>query len=218
MSPIIIHGVPGSPYVRMPILACEEKGVPWRLKVLAMGEAKTPEFLKLQPFGRIPVIEHEDFVLYEAQAILRYIDQAFEGPSLVPAAPRAAARMSQVMNIMDWYVMPSLTAGIGWNRVVAPMLGLPVDEAAVAAAIPLARTSLKALEDILGDKPFFAGDAVSLADLMAVAHLEFAPLSPEGSDLMAGSPLLAWLERMQARPSVQASTMERLQTLVAAPA
>lgn len=218
MSDVIIHGVPGSPYVRMPILACEEKGVPWRLRALGFGEAKGPEFLKLQPFGRIPAIQHDDFTLYEAQAIVRYIDQAFEGPSLTPAAPRAAARMNQVMNIMDWYVMPSLTAGIGWNRVVAPMMGLPVDEAAVEAAIPLARTSIAALEDILGDKPFFAGDSVSLADLMAIAHLEFAPLSKEGGELMAGSPLLAWLDRMRARPSVQATTMERLQALAGQPA
>jgi glutathione S-transferase len=218
MSPVIIYGVPGSPYVRMPILACEEKGVPWRLQPLAMGEAKSPAYLARQPFGRIPAIEHDDFQLYEAQAILRYIDQAFEGPSLTPSAPRAAARMNQVMNIVDWYVMPSLTSGIGWNRIVAPMFGLPVDEAAVANAIPLGRTCLRALEEILADKPFFAGDSVSLADLAAIAHLDFTQASPEGGELIAGSPLLGWIERMQDRPSYQASTMERLQSLAAAAA
>lgn len=215
MSPLIIHGVPGSPYVRMPILACEEKGVPWRLAAMGMGEAKTPAHLARHPFGRIPVIEHDDFTLYEAQAILRYVDRAFDGPSLTPIAPRAAARMDQAMNIVDWYVMPSLTAGIGWNRVVAPLFGLPVDEAAVAAAMPLARTCLSALTEILADKPFFAGDSLSLADLAVVSHLDFAALSPEGSELIARSPLLAWLERMQARPSFRASTMEQLQQLAA---
>lgn len=218
MSPLIIYGVPGSPYLRMPILACEEKGAPWRLRPLAMGEAKAPPYLAKQPFGRIPAVEHDDFQLYEAQAILRYVDQVFDGPSLTPAAPRAQARMSQVMNIIDWYVMPSLTSGIGWNRVVAPMFGLAVDEAAVEAAIPLARTSLRALEDIIADKPFFAGDTVSLADLAAIAHLDFVQASPEGAELIAGSPLLGWIERMQARPSYQASTMQHLQSLAAAAA
>lgn len=210
MATIIVHGIPGSPYVRMPMLACEEKGVNWRLARMAFGDGQTPEHLKRHPFGRIPAIEHDGFSLYECQAILRYIDAAFEGPSLTPADPKAMARMSQVMNIIDWYVMPSLTAGIAWNRIVAPMFGRPVDEAAVAAAIPLARTSLRALEDILGGQRYFAGDDVSLADLMAVAHLEFVPGSPEGGELIAGSPLLAWLDRMGERPSVRNTATQKL--------
>jgi glutathione S-transferase len=104
---IVAYGIPGSPYLRQPLLACEEKGVPWRLEALAMGEHKQPGYLARQPFGRIPAIEHDGFRLYEAQAILRYIDRAFDGPSLTPSDPKAAARMDQVMNIMDWYVMPS---------------------------------------------------------------------------------------------------------------
>jgi glutathione S-transferase len=206
MSQIIVHGVPGSPYVRMPLLACEEKGVSWRLAAMGMGSAKSPEHLARQPFGRIPAIEHGDFKLYEAQAIVRYIDQAFDGPALTPADPKAAARMNQVMNIVDWYVMPSLSAGIGFNRVVKPQFGMPVDEEAVAAAIPLARTCIAALTDILGDKPFFAGEAISLADLAAYAHLEFTEASPEGAELLAGSSLKPWLARMEARPSAQKTT------------
>ena len=207
---IVIHGIPGSPYVRMPMLACEEKGVAWRLERLAPGGGKSPEYLKLHPFGRIPAIEHDGFQLYEAQAILRYIDAAFGGPSLTPADPKAMARMSQVMNIVDWYVMPSLTIGIGWNRVVAPMLGLPISEEAVQAAIAPGGVCIRALEDILGSKPYFAGDTVTLADLAALAHLDFTTMSPEGAELLAGSPLLGWLERMNARPSVQNTTIQKI--------
>jgi glutathione S-transferase len=216
MSTIVIHGIPGSPYVRMPLLACEEKGVPYTLKAMEFGAGvhKTPEYLKtLHPFGRIPAMEHGDFRLYEAAAIVRYIDRAFDGPSLTPASPKAAARMDQVMNIVDWYVMPSISAKIGFNRVVKPIFGLPVDEAAVAEAIPMARTCVAALEDILADKPYFAGDTVSLADLMAVAHLDLLPKSPEGADIIAGSPLLGWLERMAVRPSVQKTSMAKMMNL-----
>jgi len=208
MSTIVIHGVPGSPYVRMPLLACEEKGVAWRLAPMGMGDAKTPEHLKRHPFGRMPAIEHGDFKLYETQAIIRYIDQAFEGPSLTPADPRAQARMNQVMNIIDWYVMPSISSGIVFNRVIKPMFGMPVDEAAVAAAVPLAGTCVSALTDILGDKPYFGGDAVSLADIAAVAHLDFMAAAPETAALLAKSPTLAtWLGRMTSRPSAQRTTM-----------
>ena len=210
---IVIHGVPGSPYVRKPILACEEKGVPWTLKAMGMGENKGPDYLRINPFGRLPTIEHDGFVLYEAQAIMRYIDAAFDGPALTPADPKAIARMSQVMNIVDWYVMPSLSAGIGWNRIVAPIFGMPVDEDAVKAAIPLARTCIQALEEILGANRYFAGDQVSLADLAAISHLDLVPASPEGAELIAGSPLLAWIDRMAERPSVQKNAMKAMMSL-----
>lgn len=213
MSEVVIYGVPGSPYVRMPILACEEKGAPYRLVPLGPGDTKSAEHLARQPFGRIPAIEHEGFRLYEADAIIRYIDQVFEGPSLVPSDPKAQARMNQVMGIMDWYVMPSLSAGIGFNRIVAPAFGVPVDEEKVKAAMPMARTCIKALEDILGDQAYFAGERLSLADIMAVSHLEMVPWSPEGAELIAGSPLLAWLDRMAERPSVAKTGMRKLMNL-----
>lgn len=216
MSEVIVYGVPGSPYVRMPLLACEEKGAPYRLVPLGMGEAKSPEHLARHPFGRIPAIEHDGFRLYEADAIIRYIDQVFDGPSLTPSDAKAQARMNQVMGVVDWYVMPSLSAGIGFNRIVAPHFGIPVDEAKVAAAIPQARTCIQALEDILGDNPYFAGETFSLADIMAVAHLEPTPWSKEGAELIAGSPLLAWLDRVNARPAVAKTSMRRMMNLEAA--
>ncbi|HEV7385037.1 MAG TPA: glutathione S-transferase family protein [Phenylobacterium sp.] len=215
---IVIHGIPGSPYVRKPLLVCEEKGAPYRLAAMSFGTGahKTPDYLAKNPFGRLPTIEHGDFVLYEAQAIGRYIDQVFDGPSLTPAEPRAQARMNQVMNIVDWYVMPSISAGIGFNRIVKPKFGMTPDEDAVAAALPMARTCVAALEDILAGKPYFAGEAVSLADLFAYGHFEILNQTPEGADMLAGSPLLGWMERMAARPSVQKTTWERLAETVAA--
>lgn len=216
MSEVIVYGVPGSPYVRMPLLACEEKGAPYRLVPLGMGDSKSPEHLARHPFGRIPAIEHDGFRLYEADAIIRYIDQVFDGPSLTPSDAKAQARMNQVMGVVDWYVMPSLSAGIGFNRIVAPHFGIPVDEAKVAAAIPQARTCIQALEDILGDNPYFAGETFSLADIMAVAHLELTPWSKEGAELIAGSPLLAWLDRVNARPAVAKTSMRRMMNLEAA--
>jgi glutathione S-transferase len=213
MSQIVIHGIPGSPYVRMPLLACEEKGAPCQLVAMEFGKTQTPEHLARQPFGRIPYMEHDGFWLYEAQAMIRYIDQVSDGPSLTPADPKAQARMNQVMNIMDWYVMPSITSAIGFNRIVKPIFGMPVDEAAVAAAVPQAKVCVAALEDLLADKPYFAGDQVSLADLMAVSHLDLLPRSPEGGEIMAGSPLLAWLDRMAIRPSVANTTMQKMMNL-----
>jgi glutathione S-transferase len=197
----------------MPMLACEEKGAPYRLVAMDMGEARSAAYLARHPFGRIPAIEHDGFTLYEADAIIRYIDQVLPGPSLVPADPKAQARMNQVMGIVDCYVMPSLSIGIGFNRIIAPAFGLPVDEEKVKAAMPLARTCIQALEGILGGQAYFAGDRLSLADIMVVSHLEMVPWSPEGAELIAGSSLLAWLDRMAERPSVARTGMRKLMNL-----
>lgn len=216
MSEFVIFSVPGSPFGRMPLLVCEEKGAPYQFAAMGMGDNQSPEYLARNPFGKIPALEHGDFRLYETRAMITYIDQVAGGPSLTPTDPKAVARMNQVMNIADWYVAPTISNAIGWNRVVAPMFGMPSDLDAVAEAMPLARTTIKALEDILGDNPYFAGDQISLADIMAFAHIEFMPMSPEGRELLEGSPLNAWLDRMNARPSAHATSWDELNRRAAA--
>jgi len=54
--------------------------------------------------------------------------------------------------------MPSISSGIGFNRIVKPIFGMPVDEAAVAAAVPQAKVCVAALEDLLAGQAYFAGD------------------------------------------------------------
>jgi glutathione S-transferase len=82
MSTTIIHGIPGSPYVRKPLLVCEEKGAPYRLAAMEFGgSTKSPEHLACHPFGRIPAIEHGAFKLYEAQAIDRCIAALSRAPA-----------------------------------------------------------------------------------------------------------------------------------------
>jgi glutathione S-transferase len=216
MSSVVIYGIPGSPYVRMPLLACEEKGVSYRLSPLEFGQHKSPEHLARHPFGRIPALEHGDFKLYEAAAIVRYVDQAFPGPALSSSEPRAQARMNQLMNIADWYVMPSITRGISFNRVVRPQFGWDVIESEVTDALPLARTCVGTLQQFLGTSNYFGGEAPNLADLMLFAHLDFFPLSAEGRDLLAGTGLPAWLERMNARPSAIRTSWARLLKTAAA--
>jgi len=211
MSDFIVHGVPGSPYVRCVLLGLEEKGVAWRLAPMRPPEAKSAAHLARHPFGRIPVLDHGDFRLYEAQAILRYLDRIIPAPALTPADPRAEARMNQVAGITDWYVMPDISAGITFGRVVAPRFGLPADEARIAAAIPRARVCVDELARLLGDQTFMAGEAVSIADLMLIPHMAFLDEAAEGQTLLGPhANLKAWIARMSARPSMRATTWEAL--------
>jgi len=204
MTEIVIYGVPGSPFMRAVQAGLEEKGQSYRIEVLGPGETKGPGYLEKHPFGRVPVIEHGDFRLYETQAILRYFDDIFPQPPLVPKDPRAAARMNQIIGINDWYLFPKAAAIIAFQRIVGPVLmGLKPDESAIATAMPMAKTCFAELERLLGAQTFLTGETLSIADLMLAPQLYFLALTPECQPLLEGTRLQAWLTRMLARPSMK---------------
>lgn len=212
MSEFVVHSVPGSPFGRSVLIALEEKGAPYRLAALAPGDSKGPAHLARHPFGRVPVLAHDGFVLYETQAILRYLDRVLPEPALTPADIRQAARMDQVMNISDWYLFQGVCNVIIFQRIVGPQFfGTTTDEAAIARAMPQARTVIAELSRLLGEQPFMVGDQLSLADLQAAPQASFLSLTPEWAELTAGHPnLVAWIERLEARPSFKSTTMAEL--------
>ena len=86
---------------------------------MAPGTLRTPEHLALHPFGRVPVLEHGQFRLYETAAILRYLERVLPAPLLVPVAyAEAAARVDQLMNINDWYLFQGPGNVIAFQRIV----------------------------------------------------------------------------------------------------
>jgi glutathione S-transferase len=196
----------------------EEKGASWRLSPVPAGTLRSPEHLARHPFGRVPVLEHDGFLLYETQAILRYLDRLLPNPALTPADPKRAARMDQVMNVNDWYLFQGVGNVIGFHRVVGPrVLGLAPDEAAIEAAMPKARAVFAELARLLGGQSFFAGDAISLADLLVAPQLAFFSQTPEWEVLsVPHQNLVAWLARMEARPSFKATTWERVSEMAQA--
>jgi glutathione S-transferase len=212
MSDFVIHSIPGSPYGRAVFVALEEKGADYRLSPVAPGEFRLPAHLARHPFGKVPAIEHGDFKLYETQAILRYLDRVLPRPVLTPADPRAAGRMDQLMNVNDCYLFQGVSTVIGFQRVVGPrLMGLTPDEEAIAAAMPRAHQVFDELARQLGEKPFFVGDALSLADVMLAPQLDFFEETPEWELLTAAHPnLRQWLARMNARPSMSATTWDRI--------
>ncbi len=217
MSEFVVHSVPGSPFGRSVLATLEEKGASYRLAPVVPGTMQSPEHLALHPFGRVPVLAHDGFLLYETQAILRYLDRVLLSPRLTPGDIQRAARMDQAMNVNDWYLFHGVGNVIIFHRVIAPrLMGKAPDEAAIEAAMPKAKTVFNELARLLGPASYFAGDEVSLADLLLAPAVAFFVPTPEWSVLGAPHPnLVAWLTRMEARPSMQATTWERLTALVA---
>jgi glutathione S-transferase len=206
-----IQMVVGSPFGRAVTATCVEKAVPYRIAPLTPGQHKSPAYLARHPFGRMPLVTDGDFELYETQAILRYLDAIGSGPSLTPSDPRTAARMNQVMGVIDWYFFSQNGAiPLVFNRVVAPRLGLPVNDAAATAAVPATKHVVGVLSDFVGRSPYMAGEAFTLADIHAGAHVDMLSECPEGADMLAGTPLLAWLGRIRNRPCMATTTWDAL--------
>ena len=218
MNEIRVYSIPGSPYGRAVMVALEEKQAAYRLVPVAPGTFRAPEHLARHPFGRVPVLEHGDFRLYETQAILRYLDRALPGSTLTPPEPRAAARIDQLMNINDCYLFQGVGNVIVFQRIVGPkLMGLKPDEAAIAAAMPKAHHVFAALAHELGEGSYFGGESMSLADVLIAPQLDFFAATPEWAQLTAQTPnLVRWLDRMNGRPSMRATTWERVSEMARA--
>jgi glutathione S-transferase len=218
MSEFIVHSIPGSPFGRAVLATLEEKAAGYRLAPVAPDMLKTEPHISRHPFGRVPVLEHSGFMLYESQAILRYLDRVLPAPPLTPADPKAAARMDQAMNVNDWYLFQGVNSVIGFHRVVGPrLMGLPPDETAIAAAMPKAHVVFNELARLLGEQAYFAGGAVSLADVLIAPQLDFLAGTPEWPALTAEAPhLVAWLDRMNTRSSLKTTTWEHVSEMAKA--
>jgi glutathione S-transferase len=218
MPHFVIHTIPGSPCARAVIATLIEKGAPFRVSGLSPGMQKSEPHLSRHPFGRMPVLEHDAFMLYETQAILRYLDRILPAPGLTPPNSTAAARMDQIMGICDWYLFQGVNNVIGFQRIVGPrVLGLTPDEAAIAEAMPKAQVVFAELARLLGEKPYLASSEPTLADLMVAPHLDFLAQTPEWAMLTKDRPnLVTWLARMNARKSFEATTWERVSEMARA--
>jgi len=204
MAKPTLYGPGYSTYTRAARLAMEEKGVDYVLvEVDFIGSGMTDEHLARQPFGKVPAFEHDGLMLYETQAIERYVDEAFDGPSLQPSTPADRARMTQIISIIDSYTYPRTVGDLVIQRLVQPMLGGAADESIIEAALPEVDKSMRELERMLGDQEYLAGRALSLADLHLAPIFAYFVDTPESKGILENKPNLnAWWQRVGSRASM----------------
>ena len=202
MSRITLFGAAYSVYVRIPRLVLAEIGVPYDLVEvdIFIKESIPADFVERHPFRRIPAFEHDGFRLFETDAIVGYILDRFGDHGLVPGDIQERARMRQIMRVMDNYGYRALVWGIYVEELERNRAGqLRPDE------LDPARQCLRVLAN-LAASDFLASAHLTLADLWAQPMLAYLKLAPIGRALLRETPKLeAWLERMEARPSVAAT-------------
>jgi glutathione S-transferase len=202
MTAVALYGLTRSVYTRIARLALEEKGVAYALhEVEIFGPEGVPaEHRERHPFGRIPVLVHEDFTLYETAAITRYVDEAFPGPSLQPTAVDRRARSNQIVGLLDSYAYLPMVWGVFVRRVLN---GESPQAPEVAAALGASARCLDALERLVTPRPYLLGTELCLADLHAWPMLRCLSLAPEGGEMLSKHDSLgAWMQAMTSRGSV----------------
>ena len=205
MSNPILYGPTYSTYVRSARLAMEEKGVDYDLVEVDFLQAPMPaEQIERHPFAKVPAFEHDGFKFYEVSAIGRYVDEAFDGPSLQPVDVKARARMTQIISILDNYTYPCTIGDLLIQRVIVPMLGGEADEGIITAALPEIEKNMNTLEQLCGDSTYLVGNQLTLADLHLVPIYEYFQSMPESAAILENTPgLRAWWDMIKDRESVQ---------------
>jgi len=143
----------------------EEIGAPYETNVIDYGPAmKSPDYLAINPMGKVPAVRHGDMVMTECAAILAYLADAFPDAGLAPPADSALRG--------PYYRWLFFAAGPLETAVLNKALGVevPEDKRGMVGYGTL-ETTLAALETALKGRDTLAGDAFTAADLMSAAYL-----------------------------------------------
>lgn len=189
---------PASTYARRVQIALLEKQLPYESIVLdlAGGQHRAAAYLKLNPYGRIPTLEEDGFVLYESAAILQYLEATHPQPAFVPSDARGRALVDMHMRLCDAQMARPT------GTVIFPKRFLPKerwDEKTMAQAKADVEKHLAVIERQLGDRGYLVADRMTLAEVCYAPFLHFLPLM----EVAPPPAVAAWTARILARPSAK---------------
>ncbi|KAG0586364.1 hypothetical protein KC19_2G084800 [Ceratodon purpureus] len=202
---IVVLGSYLSPYSLRVLIELEELVVDYELKPvnIKQGEHRTPEFLKMQPFGQVPVLQDDDLTLFESRAITRYLAEKFDGQG----TPLLGKSMKEKALVNQWVEVESQNydrplIAIVEQVVWKPSWGKTTNEEIVAAEMAKLEKVLDVYEAQLTKHKYLAGDFFSLADLghLPGTHL-LVNIGKKGAVFADRPHLNAWWEDISSRPS-----------------
>ena len=196
---LIVHHLNNSRSQRI-LWMLEELGLPYEIKHY-QRDAKTmlapPELKRVHPLGKSPMLEDDGRIIIETGAICEYLVEKADGKLGPPAHRDDALRYRQWLHYAEGSMMPPLLVMLVVNRI--PLLG----KTAAKRIQPMIDVHLNYVESELAQRPWFAGDEMTAADIMMSFPLE-AAMSRAGLD--ASRPAtVAWVEKVHARPAYQAA-------------
>jgi glutathione S-transferase len=186
---MVLYGGLASPYVARVVLFARLKGLDLK-PVMPEGGIKSPQFLALNPMGKMPVLEVDGTAIPESEVICEYLEDLHPGSGGLPGTPADRARARALSRIFDIYVSAS---GSVLFRNLDPATR---DAAAVASAGQALDAGFGYIEHFMG-APFAAGAALSLADCtllpsIAIFRKTVFPALGVKDPTRGGGPLARW--------------------------
>lgn len=138
---------------------------------LSKGEQNAPDFLTLNPNHRVPVLDHDGFLLWESYAIMQYLADTAPGQTLYPTDAQARADVNRWLFWCGQDFMPGV-ALLNWENSIKTMIGIgPADVTEVARGEGMLIDAAKILDAHLGQREWICGSGLSLADFAIGAPL-----------------------------------------------
>jgi glutathione S-transferase/RNA polymerase-associated protein len=195
---VVLYEHPVSPYAHKVKIALAEKNVAFEARLPDLLASSDADFTAANPRREVPTLVDGDLAVFDSTVILEYIEDRWPTPPLLPATPAERARVRMLEEVGDTYY-EAINWGVFEVRFFGRATGALADRLLARAAEQVAGVN-SYLERQLGDRKWFNGDAFGWGDLAVIPHVFAASLT--GNAPPAGSPLAAWFERAQARPSV----------------
>jgi glutathione S-transferase len=198
---IRLHDFPMSPRARKPRIVLAEKGLQYEKVIvdITKGEQKKPEYLAVNPYGKVPALQDNGTTVYESSIIMEYLNDKYPNPPLLPADPGQRARARVLMHFGDNAYDGALAAIVG--EVFFKPKG-QADQSVIDKAKQDLKAAFERLDRELGSNEYLVGGAFSLADICFVTWAPlFGPLQVEAPS----AKVKAWLQRLQDRASVKAA-------------
>ncbi|KIJ66148.1 hypothetical protein HYDPIDRAFT_110326 [Hydnomerulius pinastri MD-312] len=200
-----LYGYASTACTRLVLLILKEKQIDYEYVAvdLKKGMHKSPVHKEKQPFGQVPYIDDDGFILFESRAIARYLIEKYPNQGtqgLIPTEPKAKALFEQAASI-EVANFDRVAAEIAFETVVKKYFGLnwPTNQEQLKDWINQLSDKLDAYEVMLGKTKYLAGDELTLADL---SHLPHATLVAVGgnADLFESRPNVArWFNDISSR-------------------
>jgi glutathione S-transferase len=197
MSGLRIYGIARTRAFRALWMAME-LGIDYEHIPMEIGDAgaRTPEFLAVNPNGRLPAIDDDGFVLWESLAITLYLAKKHSFGQLYPASPEGEAKTWQ----WSLWALNEVDRGVNiWSLHAIRLPAEDRDPQKLAEALKVIDRPFKVLDDALADQPYLVGDAFTVADLNVAAVISRAI----DMDLSATPHLRDWVKRCLERPAAR---------------
>ena len=208
-----VHGVNLSPFVRKVRVALAEKNIPYELEpVLPFGPR--PEFIKISPLGKIPVLQDGEFTIPDSSVIIAYLERTHPEPPLYPSDPQDYARALFLEEYADTRLF-EMGSPVFRERVVNPrFLKQESDLAAIEKALNEDLPPVyDYLESQVSGSDAIVGGRFSVADIAVASPFVNLMHGGERVDASRWPKLATYLDAVHARPSFRALIEEETQAL-----